>query len=471
MILLLSSLMVMRGSGGLLIGAPSPSPPLVPWPAGSPMPCPCADQALCRPLSPQPSKNRTEVIVYPRPPSGQYGQDRSDWRQYDWSKVTAVGLYDNIGNHACGCHTFEHPGDSPCNRWQPHAFPDFCCLDAELLCAAHANNARVLIWDGGQGGCNGGNPSNASVPCSNTVPTPITGLLNMLRATSKGGAAWGHAAIDAWAAKSAAYVARQGMDGVQLDIEGLVNLQNSGREALTYGICALQKALDGVIPGSMLTLTEAATPFASGVFGTSLPKYGQLDMVAVDKCVDFFQPGAYCTCVGGPPPVFVTNRSALNTSSWGVPPGTLGRGNMPMTVLQNIIDSYGQLGIDPARLLVLMPWYACDFQCKDDECTQLVRGPALPEPVGGAACPFPYGPFVPPGIDPATLPPHPTGGPGYAQVGLLDYSTVLTRPGIGTYFCASMGAGEDNEIAHNKNWLRFPYDFTFLRSHQLHPHP
>jgi hypothetical protein len=33
------------------------------------------------------------------------------------------------------------------------------------------------------------------------------------------------------------------------------------------------------------------------------------------------------------------------------------------------------------------------------------------------------------------------------------------------------GAGEDNGIDHNKHWLRFPYDSTFLRSHYLHPNP
>jgi hypothetical protein len=33
------------------------------------------------------------------------------------------------------------------------------------------------------------------------------------------------------------------------------------------------------------------------------------------------------------------------------------------------------------------------------------------------------------------------------------------------------GAGEDNGIDHNKNWLRFTYDSKVLRSHYLHPHP
>eukprot|EP01047_Picozoa_sp_COSAG01_P026422 COSAG01_NODE_1701_length_9447_cov_3.223363_16_plen_58_part_00 len=33
------------------------------------------------------------------------------------------------------------------------------------------------------------------------------------------------------------------------------------------------------------------------------------------------------------------------------------------------------------------------------------------------------------------------------------------------------GAGGDSGTDHNQNWLRFPYDSTFLRSPYLHPHP
>jgi hypothetical protein len=36
---------------------------------------------------------------------------------------------------------------------------------------------------------------------------------------------------------------------------------------------------------------------------------------------------------------------------------------------------------------------------------------------------------------------------------------------------ATTGAGEDHGIDHNENWLRFPYDSTFLRPHYLPPHP
>jgi hypothetical protein len=40
-----------------------------------------------------------------------------------------------------------------------------------------------------------------------------------------------------------------------------------------------------------------------------------------------------------------------------------------------------------------------------------------------------------------------------------------------TYLHHNTGAGGDNGIDHHENWLRFPYDSTVLRSHDLHPHP
>jgi len=46
---------------------------------------------------------------------------------------------------------------------------------------------------------------------------------------------------------------------------------------------------------------------------------------------------------------------------------------------------------------------------------------------------------------------------------LLAYILRLCRRGRST------GVGEDNGIDHNQNWLRFPYDSTFLRSHYLSP--
>eukprot|EP01049_Picozoa_sp_SAG25_P016548 SAG25_NODE_3849_length_950_cov_1.002350_2_plen_86_part_00 len=43
------------------------------------------------------------------------------------------------------------------------------------------------------------------------------------------------------------------------------------------------------------------------------------------------------------------------------------------------------------------------------------------------------------------------------------------KPGDWCVLCT--GAGEDNGIDHSKNWLRFPYESTCLRSHYLHLHP
>lgn len=163
------------------------------------------------------------------------------------------------------------------------------------------------------------------------------------------------------------------MDGVLLDIEGGFPLNQPTRDALSYGICALRRALEAAIPGSLLTLSEASTPFgelntrlsrpmrtcrlhhrhhshiaatlaASGVHGISLPKYGLLDIQAVSQCVDFVQPGAYCTCTGGPPPTFTANGSALDTTGWGIPPGAVSH---PLAVCWHALLFHAERQVEP----------------------------------------------------------------------------------------------------------------------------
>jgi hypothetical protein len=56
------------------------------------------------------------------------------------------------------------------------------------------------------------------------------------------------------------------------------------------------------------------------------------------------------------------------------------------------------------------------------------------------------------------------------QSTLHSHPDAVSAPAITTervYGCT----GEYHGIEHNKNWLRFPYDSTFWRSHYLHPHP
>jgi hypothetical protein len=72
-------------------------------------------------------------------------------------------------------------------------------------------------------------------------------------------------------------------------------------------------------------------------------------------------------------------------------------------------------------------------------------------------------------------PGSPVASPAVRDVGRRQRLRVLSaRPELPTCYAALLvrtGAGEDNGIDHHQNWLRFPYDSTFLRSHYLHPHP
>jgi hypothetical protein len=110
--------------------------------------------------------------------------------------------------------------------------------------------------------------------------------------------------LESWATQSAAWVVANGFDGALLDIEGIDATKGDKAflDSITLGYCALKAALEKALPGSLLTWASAFTPYASGVVGVSLPKYGFADFHALGQCVDYFLPGAYCTCTGGPAP-------------------------------------------------------------------------------------------------------------------------------------------------------------------------
>jgi hypothetical protein len=63
----------------------------------------------------------------------------------------------------------------------------------------------------------------------------------------------------------------------------------------------------------------------------------------------------------------------------------------------------------------------------------------------------------------------------HARTAACESTAALTTAASSGYTChpttSVTGAGGDIGIDHRNNWLRFPYDSTFLRSHYLHPHP
>ena len=73
---------------------------------------------MCHSLSPQAAPKRKEVVAFHS--HGGYGDSGREWEYWDWRKVTSVAVF------------------------VPLTDPDM----ADLLCAAHSHNVRVLGWYG-----------------------------------------------------------------------------------------------------------------------------------------------------------------------------------------------------------------------------------------------------------------------------------------------------------------------------------
>ena len=186
--------------------------------------CPCADESLCKPLSPQPAA-RDELLAFPGHPL--YGTNGSEWHWYDWSKVTSIAPFE--------------------------ALQDSDDDTMHMYCTAHKNNARVLEWS------MMGNPVTDNV----TSHCPVTELYVWARSKNSTLHAkmYDDAAVAAWASASAACVAAHGLDGVLLDMEGggdssdPAKRNQTQRDAIVKGVCALKQQLTAQIPGSVLFWT------------------------------------------------------------------------------------------------------------------------------------------------------------------------------------------------------------------------
>ena len=361
--------------------------------------CPCKGshpdgRSLCESLRPQPGP-RKEVIAYPGV-WGLYGQFGSDWRQWDWTKITTVALYINLGSIEQGCQTNEQ---GHCDS------PGPCCVDAELMCTAHAHGARVITWFSSIGACHSDNLNKSGTTCQ-PLRNPIVEWPTQLRVAPTDPNTTDLVRVQEWANLSARFIVDNGFDGVLLDIEGVMNHGQNFRDAITSGFRMMREQLTAVLPGSILTFTAAATPFFTGFYGVTPDPYGALDLPAIDKLIDFWQPGMYCTCSGMP----------FSNETMEYPPGVISRGQNPIQGLENMLSVWGKHGIPPSRLSILFPWFNCDFLCEDDECTRTVNGPKLnldPREVflGANPCGLPAAAF-----DPAASTVGPDAGPGYNQV-------------------------------------------------------
>ena len=134
-------------------------------PQGSP-PCPCGDPSLCRPLHPQPARPWEFVAFHtPAQPthSFQGAGNGSDWRLWDWSKITTVApsAPHHHSPHPTNLRLTDCPpltswrdrfinSHSPgCNNSGRVGGPNRCADNWEFYCHAHSHGVRYLDYDGG----------------------------------------------------------------------------------------------------------------------------------------------------------------------------------------------------------------------------------------------------------------------------------------------------------------------------------
>ena len=200
---------------------------------------------------------------------------------------------------------------------------------AQLWCRAHEANARILTW---------GAEAWDGLSC------PVTEFYSWLLGTATGGGEgsdpriYNETAVLGWAADVAACVPARGFDGVLLDIEGVTVPTAKERDAITFAVCALKRALNATLPGNMVAWSSDTGPYFNYAALTS------------GGCVDLWLDMAYSWCVTAE-----THSAQRN------------RANAPLPFLTDpggIIDTYtGLFGVPLERLGILLPWYGCAFEC------------------------------------------------------------------------------------------------------------
>ena len=248
--------------------------------------CPCSDASLCKPLHPQPAPRKNEVFAFTarygfanQPPF--YNETGEEWRQYDWSKISAVVPFDSV------------------------------VKEKDYFCHAKTNGVRVLAWAAA---------SWSGRSCG------VADLYGWFRSSDP--QRLNKSAVDAWAASAADCLAAEGYDGVSLDMEGIGRSIGPPEDydAITYGVCQLRAELNRTIPGALMTWT------------TDVGAYFDYKAMTDRTCVDIWLDMAYAWCItteahsmtrnrAQVPLPFVTGPGSIvdtYTNHFGVPADRLG---------------------------------------------------------------------------------------------------------------------------------------------------
>lgn len=220
--------------------------------------CPCERPELCQPVGPQ---RDFEVFVF--------DVGGKQWKSYNWSIVTTVATFGKY--------------------------------DAELMCYAHSQGARVVLKG----------------------DVPLTHIVDRDNRT-------------AWITEKVNLAKSQFMDGINLDIEQAVAKCSPEYQALTELVKETTEAFHREIPGSQVSFDVAWSP------------------KCIDKrCYD------YATIADSCDLLFVMSYDE-QSQIWG---DCIAMANAPINQTLNGYDQYLNLQIDPKKLVMGVPWYGYDYPC------------------------------------------------------------------------------------------------------------
>lgn len=328
--------------------------------------CPCADPALCEPIT-QP---RAQEDVYAFHTGG-----NASWRGYDWSQITTVCVFGAVDPlllckaHSVGARVTLGAGGPPTGRWNDTAA--VAAWVREGVARVEAAKADGL---------------NLDVEISADDPQQIAGLapavrqmVDAMHAAQPGS----HVTFDAPSqGKTGGDQAQCGdMYGRDYDYKALAEVldfivvmdydsndapgavpatiryepQGGHQPTYRYGTREAAQAACADAGWPRLCRKDELEGFSHCAFGWTSDWNGYWMAAAAKGCGGAgYNPasgshegaaGAYCC-----------GRAAL-------PCPTCFFANAALPVVQNGVDCYGALGVPPSKLVLAMPWYAYDYTC------------------------------------------------------------------------------------------------------------
>ncbi|KAK1806006.1 hypothetical protein P4O66_013055 [Electrophorus voltai] len=251
--------------------------------------CPCVREELCQPIQ---HEREFEVFVF--------DVGGKSWKLYDWSKVTTIAAFGKY--------------------------------DAELMCYAHSNGARLVLKEIKRFGH------------SFTGDVPLPDMVEDAKRT-------------AWIKEKLNLAKIQFMDGINIDIEQAVEESSPEYYALTALVKETTDMFHKEIPGSQVSFDVAWSP------------------KCIDKrCYDYTAIADSCDLL------FVMSYDE-QSQIWE---DCIAMANAPFNQTLAAYDQYIAMKVDPKKLVMGVPWYGYDYLCLNFSQEGICTIPKVP--FRGAPC-------------------------------------------------------------------------------------